>query len=520
MKQSVKDYFQQLGRAFMLPISLLAATGIFLGLAAASANPQIQEVMPFLGSDGLMYVTQLIRKVSGTLFGNIPLLFAISLALGMAKKEKPIAAFAGLIGFLVFNRSMMYVLDNTSLTLDAVGNVLGMRTVRMDALGGILVGLITAKIHNKYYNIKLPDAIAFFGGKRFVAIAVTVVFAILGQIVPFVWAPISGVITSVGRSISNLGYFGTFLFGFSERAVLPFGLHHILNSLVRTTEIGGVAQFGSENVTGALLIFNRYLEAGVQPDNMSITEVTRFLAQGKIPMMVFGLPAAALAMYRTALPKNKAKVKPLLLAGALAAFTTGITEPLEFLFLFVSPLLYLFHAVMAGLSFMLGHVLHVAIGNTQGGIIDLLVFGALQPGSKWYLTVIVGIIYAIIYYNVFKWAIIKFNIGTPGRTNEESEETEVEVSKKEKKNSSNNDMELMAKDIIQGLGGKANIESVENCFTRLRVDIVDMNKVDEKILKKTNPNGIIKPNEKHIQVIYGPKVNLIKDSVEDELMKM
>lgn len=515
MKKNLKDYFQQLGRAFMLPISLLAATGIFLGLAAASANPQIQEVIPFLASDSIMYVTQLIRKVSGTLFGNIPLLFAISLSLGMAKKEKPIAAFAGVIGYLVLNRSMMYVLDNTDLALDAVGNVLGMQTVRMDALGGILVGLITAVIHNKYYNIKLPDAIAFFGGKRFVAIAVTVIFAALGQVIPFIWAPISGVITKVGTSISNFGYLGTFLFGFLERALLPFGLHHILNSLVRTTEIGGVAHFGSESVTGALLIFNNYLNTGVAPDNMAITEVTRFLAQGKIPMMVFGLPAAALAMYKTSDDSKKATVKPLLLAGALAAFTTGITEPLEFLFLFVAPILYLFHAVMAGISFMLGHMFEAAIGNTQGGIIDLLVFGVLQPGSKWYMVALTGIAYFAIYYNVFKWAIIKFNLATPGRGNDNNHQEINTVEANE-----NKDMEELAGQIIKGLGGKENITAIENCFTRLRVDVKDMNKVDEKELSKTGPNGMVKPNPNHIQIIYGLQVNLIKDSIDGKLEKM
>lgn len=516
MKQNLKDYFQQLGRSFMLPISLLAATGIFLGLAAASANPQIQGVAPFLGSNSIMYITQLIRKVAGTLFGNIPLLFAMSLALGMAKKEKPIAAFAGLIGYLVLNRSMMYVLDNTGLTLDAVGNVLGMTTVRMDALGGILVGLITASIHNRYYNIKLPEAIAFFGGKRFVAIAVTVVFTVLGQIIPFIWAPISGVITSVGKSISSFGYFGTFLFGFLERALLPFGLHHILNSLVRTTEIGGVAHFGKETVTGALLIFNNYLETGVMPDNMAITEVTRFLAQGKIPMMVFGLPAAALAMYRTADPSKKETIKPLLLAGALAAFTTGITEPLEFLFLFVAPMLYLFHAVMAGLSFMLGHIFGTAIGNTQGGIIDLLVFGVLQPDSKWYMVALTGLAYSVIYYNVFKWAILKFDLATPGRRDENYENEGSNISS----GNIDKDLEVLAGKIINGLGGKENIVSVENCFTRLRVDVADMKKVDEKEIMKTGPNGIVKPNANHIQIIYGPKVNLIKDSVDDKLQRI
>lgn len=512
MNQKWKDYFQQLGTSFMLPISLLAATGIFLGLAAASANPQIQEIAPFLASGSVMYVTQLIRKIAGILFGNIPLLFAISLSLGMAKKEKPIAAFAGVIGFLVFNRSMMYVLENTGLQLSAVGDVLGMKTVNMDALGGILVGLVTAAIHNKYYNIKLPDAIAFFGGKRFVAIAVTVVFTILGQIVPFVWAPVSGAITAVGTSIMKLGYFGTFLFGLLERALLPFGLHHILNSLARTTEIGGVAQFGQETVSGALLIFNKFLETGTAPDNMAITEVTRFLAQGKIPMMVFGMPAAALAIYRTADDSKKAVVKPLLLAGALAAFTTGITEPLEFSFLFVAPMLYAFHAVMAGLSFMIAHIVGAAIGNTQGGVIDLLVFGALQPNSKWYMIILIGLVYAVVYYNVFKWAILKFNFATPGREKEASEETAKPINTKDSKND-----DALAVQIIKGLGGKENILNVENCFTRLRVDIADMKKVDEKILKATGASGVIKPNANHIQVVYGPKVTHIKEIVDNKL---
>ena len=517
MVKKLNNYFQRLGKAFMLPIALISIAGIFLGIGSAFSNPNVIVKMPFLGNSILQMVFQFSKTVTGAIFGNLPVLFAIALAIGLAKDETAVAGFSGFVGYLVLNTTINFVLTSNKMIVKAdlmrqagQGMTLGIQTLELGVFGGIIVGMVAGALHNKFYTIKLPDYIGFFGGTRFVPIITTVVFSALGLVMPMVWPPISGAIQAVGYGIANLSYFGTFLFGFLERLLIPFGLHHILNAMFRFTPVGGEAVIGGKSIAGAL---NIYFAQLASPDTVSFsTEATRFLAQGKIPVMMFGLPAAAYAMFKTAKPENKKGVKGVLLAGALASLVTGITEPLEFSFLFVAPVLYVVHAVLSGLSFMLNHLLGVAIGNTQGGIIDLVVFGIMQPHTKWIITVLIGIAYALIYYFSFKFIIEKMNLKTPGR--------EEDVTYEQEEESEKDDMESKAFEIIKYLGGKENIESVNNCITRLRVIIKDMSLVDETGFRKTGAKGVIKPSDTDIQVIYGPSVSQVKMAVTKALKKL
>ena len=505
MKDKAMKYLQDFGRSLMLPIALLAAVGILFGFTAAFSRPQIQEMLPFLKGGGVAYLLFLIRMMSIMIFDLIPVLFAISIALGMAKKEKEIAALAGFLFYylLTWSSSYMVASEYINFPQDGLGSILGITgTPQMGAIGGMIAGVTTASLHNKYYNIKLPVAIAFFGGKRFVAIAVIVVATLLGQIMPFIWSPISNLINIIGIGISNLGYFGTFFYGFLERFLIPTGLHHILNGIFRTTAVGG-------ELNGTVGVWNIFFENFGNIDIDQLKEYTRFLAQGKIPVMVFGLPAAALAMYRSAKLKERKAAEALLIAGVLACFTTGITEPLEFTFLFIAPLLYVFHSIMAGLSFMLMQMLDVGIGNTQGGIIDLVVYGILVPGSNWYWTVVVGVFYSGIYYYVFRWYFKKHDsVLTFGDGSESIEENKIKTK-----------VEGDAKTIkiIEALGGIENIEVIDNCFTRLRVDLIDTSKIDENSLKGSGAAGVKIISDKQAQVIYGPRVNIIASDIKEYL---
>lgn len=503
MKEKIMNNLQAFGRSLMLPIATLASVGILFGLTAALSRPQVQAFLPFLENEYIYYILFLIRSMSIKVFDLIPVLFAISVAMGLAKKEKYIAAMAGFIGYYIMMWSASNLIGSGLIDFGDVGlgKVLGIEnTLEMGAVGGMLAGVMVSILHNKYYNIELPVAIAFFGGKRFVSIAAILGATVLGQLLPFIWIPVSNVINSVGFMIANLGEIGIFLFGFFERLLIPTGLHHILNGIFRTTAVGGIY----EGVEGVWNIFFQFFGT---VDIETLKPFTVYMAQGKIPYMMFGLPAAAFAMYQATKPEKKKAVKALLLAGVLASFTTGITEPLEFAFLFIAPILFLFHSFMAGLSFMIMAMLDVGIGNTQGGFIDLLVYGVMVPGSNWIYTIILGVIYAVIYYLVFKWYFTNKNV-------------EIQVSEDEEEGSSqssSNGTSKKIEDVIEGLGGRENIVEVNNCFTRLRVDLKDVNKTNEEILRKSGATGIVKVSDTHIQVIYGPKVDTIASSVKDVL---
>ena len=502
MKDKIMKYLQDFGRSLMLPIALIAAVGILFGFTAALSRPQIKEMLPFLDGGAVAYGLFLIRSMSIQIFGLIPVLFAISIALGLAKKEKEIAALAGFVCYYTLMWSTGYMVASPYITFptSALGSALGLTGVpEMGAVGGMIAGMLTAYIHNKYYNIDLPVAIAFFGGKRFVAIAVIIVGTVLGQILPFIWLPISNGIQLVGLGIANLGLLGTFLYGFLERLLIPTGLHHIINGIFRTTAVGG-------ELNGIVGVWNIFFEYFGKIEISEMKEYTRFLAQGKIPYMVFGLPAAAYAMYKTAPEGKKKTTEALLIAGVLASMTTGITEPLEFTFMFIAPVLFVFHSIMAGISFLLMDLLNVGIGNTQGGLIDLLVYGVLVPGSNWYYTVVVGLAYSVIYYFTFKYYFQVKNIVLDGGTEDTVEEKKPTLTK--------NDKALI---IVDGLGGNGNIISVDNCFTRLRLELKDVKKIDEVKLKSTGAVGVKRVSDTQLQVIYGPKANIIAGGVKEVL---
>lgn len=524
----MKGFLQRLGKSLMMPISIIAAAGIFLGIAAALQNPNIVGE-GFINLEFVQNIIGFIRKLAGVLFGNLPLLFAIALAIGMVDEEKPTAAFAGAIGFLVFHVTINYILGLEGITADTTAvkyliennkmdpiqasfvnaqyeTVLGIFTYRMNVFGGVVSGLTVAALHNRFYKIKLPDAINFFGGRRFVPIITTVCVPVIGLVFYFIWPVIGNVIYQIGGLIEKSGAFGTFIFGFIERLLIPTGLHHILNQTVRFTAVGGSAVIDGEQVVGALNIFNASLASKTPVPADVVRMSTRFLAQGKIPIMMFGLIGAACAMYQTANEKEKGRIKALMIAGASASFVTGITEPLEFAFMFVSPVLFIFHAVMTGLSFFLMQIFGVMIGNVQGGIIDLAVFGILKgTETHWYFAVIVGIAYFFIYYFFFKFIILSRNIETPGREKEETEGAAVKLS---------GDMEETAENIITAVGGSSNIRVIDNCFTRLRLTLEDTSIVDDAALKATGAAGIVKPDKNNIQIIYGPKVEQIANSVK------
>ncbi len=501
-KNKIMDFFSALGRSLLMPISALAACGIVLGLSSALMKAQVVEAAPFLQQPYISFLISALNKTSGVVFTLIPVLFAISISFGLANDEKEVAAFAGFIGYYTFLVASSCMINSGFMDFSAlkISSILGVETLDMGAVAGIITGLVTAKLHNKYHKVMFPAAISFYGGKRFVAIVVILAMAGIGLISPLVWKPISLVIDNLGGFISQTGLPGVFCYGFLERLLIPTGLHHVLNGLFRTTPLGGIY----EGVEGCLNIFLQFID---KVDINELAPFTVFLGQGKMPMMMFGLPAAALAIYQTSPAEKKPKVKALMIAGVAASIVSGITEPLEFSFMFIAPVLFLFHAVMGGLSFMLMAAFHVIIGNTGGGLIDYLIWGVFQPGSNWYWVIIVGPIFFVAYYFVFKTYLVKKNISIDVADEDDEEDTAEAAGSADDKN------RQKAIRIIEALGGAGNIIAANNCLTRLRVDVKDMGSVDEAALKKTGAMGFVKPSEQHIQVIYGPKVEKIAADV-------
>ena len=364
-------------------------------------------------------------------------------------------------------------------------------------------------IHNRYHTKQLPAAFSFFSGNRFVPIMIILTIPIISIASFFIWPFVNTAINALGGLIGKSGVIGTFLYGFSERLLIPTGLHHVLNQLIRFTPIGGTATINGETVSGALTIFNTELALPVK-DMDILRSATRFLTQGTHPFMVFGLPAACYAMYKTSYLAQRPKIKGMLIAAAATCFVTGITEPIEFAFIFISPILWVFHAFMAGLSFMLMNLFGVAVGNAGGGFIDLAIFGILQGTyTRWYLVVALGLVYAVAYYFVFKYVIERFDVKTPGRSNDDVlEDQDEEMTENE-----------LGKLILQGLGGAGNIQEIDNCISRLRLVLKDTATIDEHILKKTGSMGIVKINENNLQVVYGGQVENATRSLKNEMKR-
>ncbi|MBM7587973.1 PTS system maltose and glucose-specific IIC component [Bacillus pakistanensis] len=511
IKSGMWEFFQGLGKTFMLPVALLAFMGLMLGIGSAFTSPSTIENIPFLGNEILQVIFSFMSTIGGFAFTYLPVLFAMAIPMGLVRYEKGVAAFSGFVGYVIMHLSINFYLTQTSQIVEedqmrtaGQGMVMGIQTLEMGVLGGIIAGVIVYFLHKRYYDIKLPDAFAFFGGARFIPILTAFTLSIVGLIIPMVWPIFAMAISGIGLMIQKSGVFGPFLFGAGERLLLPFGLHHILVAMIRFTDAGGTELINGNTISGALNIFYAQLQSGfvVSPS------ATAFLSQGKMPTFMFGLPAVALAIYHTARQENRKRIKGLLISGVIATFVTGITEPIEFLFLFIAPALYLVHVVLTGLGFMIMALLGVTIGNTDGGILDFIIFGVLQGlDTKWYLVLVVGAIWFLIYYFVFRFAILKFNLKTPGRedknVNKEQEETI-------RKGSDYN-----AQKVLNAIGGKENIQSLDNCITRLRLVVDNMKKVNEKALKEEcGALGVVKLDDHNVQVVIGPQVGVLKSQIE------
>ena len=532
MKDRIFGVLQRVGRSFMLPIAILPVAGLFLGIGGSFTNANMIEaygLTKILGEGTLLHALLVVlNKCGDIVFANLPLIFAMGVAIGMAKKEKDVAALSGAIAFLIMHSAIGALLDltgkATTLPDGSVTSVLGIQSLQMGVFGGILVGLGVAALHNRFYKIELPQVLSFFGGTRFVPIISAIVYLFVGILMFFIWPVIQNGIFAIGDLVRSSGYAGTFLYGLMERALIPFGLHHVFYLPFWQTAVGGTAMVGGQLVEGAQNIFFAELANG-NISHFSV-EATRFMS-GKFPLMIFGLPGAALAMYKCANPKKKKIVSSLLLSAALTSMITGITEPIEFTFLFVAPVLYAVHCVFAGLAYMFMHIFNVGVGMTfSGGLIDLTLFGIMQGNAKtnWIWVVIVGIVYFIVYYFLFSFLIKKFNFKTPGRDENEEEVKLYTRNDVNAKNSKENNQEnganiedKISAMICKGLGGKKNISDVDCCATRLRCTVYKSDLVDDDLLKSTGASGVIRKGE-GVQIIYGPKVTVIKSNLEDYLV--
>lgn len=533
MKKSVSSgtfgVLQRVGRSFMFPIALLPVAGLLLGIGSSFSNPTTISLygLEWLLGEGtiLNTVLSIMAATGNVIFGNLPLIFAMGVALGMAKQEKEIATLSAAVAFLVMHMTIATLLNLTgrieTLQEGATGSVLGLMSLEMGVFGGIIVGLGVAWLHNRFYKIELPNAISFFGGTRFVPIISTIAYILVGVVMFFVWPVIQTWIYALGDLVTKSGYAGTWIYGIIERALIPFGLHHVFYLPFWQTGLGGTMMIDGVSVSGAQNIFFAQL-ASPNTTRFSV-DACRFMT-GKFPFMMFGLPGAALAMYQCARKEKRKVAGGLLFGAALTAFLTGITEPLEFTFLFVAPLLYVVHCILAGLSFMLMHILNVSVGMTfSGGLIDLILFGVLPGNAKtnWIYIVIVGVVYFIIYYFLFGLLIRKFNYKTPGREDIDEETklyTRKDYNKKHEdaKQAGSHQKTSRAAEILDGLGGRGNLSDVDCCATRLRITVKNPDSVNDAKLRATGASGVIKKGN-GVQVIYGPKVTVIKSELEELL---
>lgn len=522
MKDKIFGVLQRVGRSFMLPIAILPVAGLFLGIGGSFTNETMLEAYGLLGIMGpgtIIYaILQVLNSAGSVVFDNLPLIFAIGVAIGMAKQEKEVSALSAVIAFFVMHATIGAMINDFGAPdlSGATASVLGINSLQMGVFGGIIVGLGVAALHNRFYKIQLPQVLSFFSGTRFVPIISAAVYLLVGIAMYFIWPVIQTGINALGAFVLASGYAGTWLYGFIERALIPFGLHHVFYIPFWQTALGGTAMIGGTLVEGAQNIF--FAELATPGIAHFSVEATRFMA-GKFPLMIFGLPGAAFALYRCAKSENRKAVGGLLLSAALTSMLTGITEPLEFTFLFVAPAMYIVHCVFAGASYMIMHILNVGVGLTfSGGLIDLTLFGIMQGNAKtsWLWIPVVGVIYFIVYYLVFSFMIKKFDYKTPGRDDSEIKlYTRKDVNAKnaaEGAASAGGDNEL-SRQIMLGLGGKANISDVDCCITRLRCTVHDAAKVDQQLLRETGASGVICKGQ-GVQVVYGPRVSNIKSDLE------
>ena len=528
MKDKIFGVLQRVGRSFMLPIALLPVAGLLLGIGSSFTN---ETMLAAYGLNSVIHpgtliytILDVMSQTGSAVFNNLALLFAMGVAIGMARKEKEVAALSGAVAYIIMNTAIQAMINAAggveAMPANSTTTMLGITTLQMGVFGGIVVGLGVAALHNKFYKIELPQVLAFFGGTRFVPIVSSIVYLVVGIAMFYIWPVVQSGIAALGALVLASGYAGTFIYGLLERALIPFGLHHVFYMPFWQTAVGGTAIIDGVTVTGAQNIF--FAELASKSTTVFSVSATRFMA-GKFPFMMFGLPGAALAMYQCAKPEKKKVAGGLLLSAALTAFLTGITEPLEFTFIFVALPMYAVHCVLAGLSFMLMHILNVGVGMTfSGGLIDLVLFGVMQGNAKthWMWVVVVGAVYFVLYYIIFRFMISKFDYKTPGRDDAEEVKlyTRADVNARSAASGSNapaGDDPVSAL-IVEGLGGTDNLSDVDCCATRLRCTVKDAALVRQDVLKASGASGVIcKGNG--VQVVYGPKVAVIKAKLEDYL---
>ena len=535
MKDKIFGVLQRVGRSFMLPIAILPVAGLLLGLGSSFTNATTiatYGLQGILGEGTILHSLLIImNKVGSAIFDNLPLIFAVGVAIGMAKKEKEVAALSALIAYFVMHISINSMLEisgkiaadgtiSKNVLEGTIASVCGINTLQMGVFGGIIVGLGVAALHNRFHKIVLPNALSFFGGSRFVPIISTITYMFVGIAMYFVWPVVQNGIYALGGLVTGTGYFGTLIFGIVKRALIPFGLHHVFYLPFWQTAVGGTMEVGGKLIQGGQNIFF---------DSANIThfsaDATRYFS-GEFIFMIFGLPGAALAMYRTAKPEKKKAAGGLLLSAALTCMLTGITEPLEFSFLFVAPVLFAVQVVLAGSAYMIAHILNIAVGLTfSGGFLDLLLFGILQGNAKtsWIRIIPVGIIYFFLYYFIFSFLIKKLDLKTPGREDDDAETklyTKADVNAKKAGNTEagteGTSEDSLSAEITRGLGGSANIEDVDCCATRLRCTVSNADLVNDGILKATGASGVVHRGQ-GVQIIYGPGVTVIKANLEDYL---
>ncbi|EJM2450711.1 PTS transporter subunit IIABC [Staphylococcus pseudintermedius] len=497
---------QRVGKALMLPVAILPAAGILLALGNAMHNEQLVSLAPWLKHEVFVILSTIMESAGQVVFDNLPLLFAVGTALGLAGGDG-VAALAALVGYLIMNATIGKVMHisidqifsfaDGAKTLSQANKlpqhalILGIPTLQTGVFGGIIMGALAAWCYNKFYNITLPQFLGFFAGKRFVPIVTSLVAIVTGVVLAFVWPPIQEGLNDLSNFLLNKNLvLTTFIFGIIERSLIPFGLHHIFYAPF-WFEFGSYVNQAGEVVRGDQRIWMAQMKDGVEFTAGAFTT-------GKYPFMMFGLPAAAYAIYRQARPERKKIVGGLMLSAALTSFLTGITEPLEFSFLFVAPILYVLHVLLAGTSYLVMHLLDVKIGMTfSGGFIDYILYGLLNWDRTHALYVIpVGIVYAIIYYFLFTFVIKHMNLKTPGREDEVAETRDTSV-------------ERLPFDVLDAMGGKDNVKHLDACITRLRVEVLDKAKVDVNALKELGAAGVLEVGN-NMQAIFGPKSDQIK----------
>ena len=537
MKDKIFSVLQRVGRSFMLPIAILPVAGLLLGIGSSFTNATTIEtyhLTSILGEGTVLNALLMImNKVGSAVFDNLPLIFAVGVAIGMAKKEKEVSALSAVIAYFVMNTAINAMLTITGQILDngeiaesvlegTITSVCGIQSLQMGVFGGIIVGLGVAALHNKFYRIQLPNALSFFGGTRFVPIISTIVYMFVGILLYFVWPVVQNGIYALGGLVTGSGYVGTLIFGLIKRALIPFGLHHVFYMPFWQTAVGGTMEVAGQMVQGGQNIFFAQLADSANIAHFS-ADATRYFS-GEFIFMIFGHPGAALAMYQCAKPEKKKAAGGLLLSAALACMATGITEPLEFSFLFVAPALFAVQVVLAGSAYMIAHMLNIAVGLTfSGGLLDFFLFGILQGNAKtsWMRVIPVGIIYFFLYYFIFKFMIRKFNFKTPGREDDDTEtklytKADVNARREAAQAETVTSDDATSEAITRGLGGKKNISDVDCCATRLRCTVKDASRVNDGILKATGASGVVHKGQ-GVQVIYGPNVTVIKSNLEDYL---